>query len=99
MFKNIFQLYKTGNKLGLSKKEINKLLLFRNSKHSTLYTVLLIISVVALGFLIIILGIEAARNTINNTYPSGTLYSTVKENDFKKYKNILSLKRFKHFVR
>lgn len=79
MLKDIFQLYNTGKELGLSKKEMNKILLFRNSKYSMLYIILLIIAVSALGFLIIILGIEAAKNT----YPSGTKYSTVKEKDFK----------------
>lgn len=92
MFKSLFQLYKTGNELGLSKKEINKILLFRNSKHPMLYIFLLIITSVALGLMIIILGIEAARNTVNNTYPSGTLYSTVKNNDFKKKPRLITKK-------
>jgi len=68
--------------LGLNKKEIKKVFLFDNSKHYILYTILLIVSIVAFGILMIILGIQAFRNT----YPSGTLYSTVKKKDFNRRK-------------
>ena len=82
MFKDFFQLYQIGKELGLNKKEIKKVFLFDNSKHFILYTILLIVSIVAFEILMIILGIQAFRNT----YPSGTLYSTVKKKDFNRSK-------------
>ena len=78
MMKDIIQLFKIGKELGLSKKEINKVLIFDNSKHTLLYISLLIISFIFFGIIIIILGIEASRNT----YAAGTFYSTVKIKDF-----------------
>lgn len=80
MFKQIFQLYKIGKELGLNKKEINNLLIFDNTKHPTLYLVLLIIAIVATGIIAIILSIVISRNV----YPQGALYSTVKRKDFKR---------------
>lgn len=82
MFEKIFQIYKIGKELGLNKKEINKILLFENSKHPTLYLVLMILAIIATGALVIIFGITIAKNT----YPAGTLYSTVKKKDFKNKK-------------
>ncbi|MHA1319795.1 MAG: hypothetical protein ACTSQ1_08260 [Promethearchaeota archaeon] len=79
MMKDIIQLFKIGKELGLSKKEINRVLIFDNSKHTLLYKSLLIISFIFFSIIIIILGIEASRNT----YAAGTFYSTVKEKDFK----------------
>lgn len=79
MFKDIIQFYKIGKKLGLSRKEINKIFIFNNTEHRTLYTILSIIGIILFGAVIIILGIFIARNV----YPEGTLYSTVKEKDFK----------------
>jgi len=79
MIKDTIQLFKIGKELGLNKKEINRVLLFGNSKHTLLYKSLLIISFIFLGIIIIILGIEASRNT----YAAGTFYSTVKIKDYK----------------
>lgn len=84
MFKDFFQLYQIGKELGLNKKEIKEVFLFDNTKHSILYTILLIVSIVAFGILMIFLGIQAYRNV----YPSGTYYSTVKKKDFKRRKRI-----------
>ena len=78
MLENFFQLNKIGKELGLSKKEINKIFLFDNSKYPLIFTILMIIIFIFLGIFIIILGIEASRNI----YPAGTLYSTVKIDDF-----------------
>ncbi|MGB5913183.1 MAG: hypothetical protein WBH31_18490 [Promethearchaeia archaeon] len=80
MFKEIFQIYKIGKQLGLNKKEINKILIFDNTRHPTLYLVLLILAIVASGIIVIVLGIAIARNT----YPEGARYSTVKRKDFKR---------------
>ena len=80
--KDIIQLFKIGKELGLTKKEINRVLLFGNSKHTFLYISLLVISFIFFGIIIIILGIEASKNT----YAAGTFYSTVKIEDFDKKK-------------
>lgn len=77
--KDLIQLFKLGKELGLTKKEINRVLLFDNNKYSLLYKCLLIISVIFFGIVILIFGIEASRNT----YASGTFYSTVRTKDFK----------------
>ena len=84
MFKDFFQLYQIGKELGLNKKEIKSVFLFDNSKHYILYTILLIVSIVAFGILMIILGIQSYKNT----YPSGSYYSTVKKKDFKRRRRI-----------
>ncbi len=85
MLENFFQLVKIGKELGLSKKEINRVLLFGNSKYSILYILLIIATFIVVGIVImilVILGIEASRDV----YPAGTLYSTVKIKDFKEKK-------------
>ena len=79
MLEKLFQLNKIGKELGLSKKQINKILLFDNSRYPLLYKILMIITFVFVGVIIIILGIEASRHI----YPAGALYSTVKIKDFK----------------
>ncbi|MBY8989551.1 MAG: hypothetical protein KGD58_02260 [Candidatus Lokiarchaeota archaeon] len=84
MIKNSFHLFQIGKELGLTKKEIKNLSLFGNTKHPFLYTIVMIVSIVAFGILIIFLGIQAFRKI----YPSGTLYSTVKKEDFKRNKQI-----------
>jgi len=82
MLGNFFQLYKIGKELGLSKKEINRVFLFDDSRYPLFYKILIIIIFIFLGVFIIILGIEASRHI----YPAGTLYSTVKIKDFKSKK-------------
>jgi len=82
MMKDIIQLFKISKELGLSKKEMNKILIFGNSKHTLLYISLLIISLFFFG-IIIVLGIGAIEAS-RNTYASGTYYSTVKIKDFNK---------------
>ena len=79
MLGNFFQLYKIGKELGLTKKEINRVFLFDDSRYPLFYKILMIIVFIFLGTLIVILGIEGSRHI----YPAGTLYSTVKINDFK----------------
>ena len=79
MLENLFQLVKIGKELGLSKKDINRVLLFNNSKNPLLYIILMIIVFVVLGVVIIIVAIPPS----NDIYPAGSLYSTVKIKDFK----------------
>ena len=79
MLEKFFQLYRIGKELGLSKKEINRVFLFDDSRNPLFYRILMIIVFIFLGIFVIILGIEASRHI----YPAGTLYSTVKIKDFK----------------
>ncbi len=82
MLEKFFQLYKIGKELGLSKKEINRVFLFDDKRYSLLYKILLIISFIFFSIIIIILGIEASRNT----YAAGTFYSTIRIKDFNEKK-------------
>jgi len=82
MTKELIQLYKIGKELGLSKKEVNKVLFFDNTKNRVILLIILII-IFSIGGYFIVLIIEAS---ISNTYPSGTKYSTVKIKDFDKKK-------------
>ena len=78
--KDIIQLFKIGNELGLSKKEIKKVLFYDNSKNKVILLIISIIFFSIVGYFIALF-IESA---ISNTYPSGTKYSTVKIKDFDK---------------
>ena len=83
MFENILLIYKIGKDLGLSRREINKILLFDNTNHPTLYLVLMIVGIIGaviIGVAIVIFGIYLSRNT----YPAGTLYSTISKKDFRR---------------
>jgi len=82
MMKDLIQLFKIGKELGLSKKEINRVFLFDDKRYSLFYKILLIISFIFFGIIIIILGIEASRNT----YAAGTYYSTIRIKDFNEKK-------------
>ena len=82
MMKDLIQLYKIGKELGLSKKEINKVLFYENTKNRVILLIIYIILFSIVGYFIVMI-IETA---INNTYPSGTKYSTVKIKDFDKKK-------------
>lgn len=82
MLGSLFQLVKIGKELGLSRKEIGKILIFNNTKNPVLYTILLVIAIVSTGIFIIFIVIVVSRNI----YPAGALYSTVKTKDFKAQK-------------
>ena len=80
MFKEFFRLYDIGKGLGLSKKEINNIIIFDNSRHSILYKILIIIAASIIGVLMFVIASEAGKNI----YPANALYSTIKVKDFKK---------------
>ena len=80
--KDIIQLFKIGNELGLSKKEIKKVLFYDNSKNKVILLIILIIIFSIVGYFIVLF----IESTISNTYPSGTRYSSVKIKDFDKKK-------------
>ncbi len=91
MLEVFFQLNKIGKELGLSKNEINRVFLFDDRRYPLLFKILLIILFIFFGIVIIILGIEAFRNT----YAAGTFYSTVKIKDYKtkKWKFKIQIRR------
>jgi hypothetical protein len=66
----------------LSKKEVRNALFRGNNKHKVIFLILLIIAFSIVGIFIVVI-VESA---INNTYPTGTKYSTVKIKDFNKKK-------------
>ena len=80
--KDLIQLYKIGKELGLSKKEVNKVLFYDNIKNKVILLIILIIIFSIVGYFIILF----IESTTHNTYPSGTRYSTVKIKDFDKRK-------------
>jgi len=82
MMKDLIQLHKIGKELGLTKKEINKVLFYDNVKNKVILLIISIIIFSIVGYFLVLF-IESA---ISNTYPSGTKYSTVKIKDFDKKK-------------
>ena len=95
MLEKIFQLNEIGKELGLSKKEINRVFLFDDKRYSIFYKILLVIISIIIFSIVgyfIVLFIES---TISNTYPAGTLYSTVKIKDYKtkKWKFKIQIRR------
>ncbi|NVM36523.1 MAG: hypothetical protein HWN81_13080 [Candidatus Lokiarchaeota archaeon] len=82
IFNDISQLYKIGKELGLTRKEINSTLLFKNRYPLVLALMLIMfLSVFAILFWNIAL-ILYARST-EPVYPSGTKYSSISIKDFK----------------
>jgi len=84
MVSEIIKIIELGKELGLTKKEIIKILLFDNSKHALIWRILLIIIM-----LLILIGwfnslVFLTQKINESVYPSGMLYSTVKIKDFKK---------------
>lgn len=94
MFDEIISLYKIGKELGLTKKEINKILLFDNSKYPRHYNLLLFLILL----LIIILGVFSvftiSRYVASNTYARGTKYSSIGVKDFQKGTKNRKIKKF-----
>jgi hypothetical protein len=76
----MYQLYKIGRELGLTKKEIIRVLFLDNTRNKVIFTIILIIIFFMFGYFIILF-VESA---LNNTYPTGSRYSTVKLKDFDK---------------
>jgi len=85
----LIQLYKIGRELGLVKKEINKVFSYNNFKDRNLGGIILIIILIFIGFLVLVT-FSAVPNSpyipSNNTYQTGTLYSTVRIKDFNEKK-------------
>jgi hypothetical protein len=83
MKRELFQLYKIGRELGLKKKEIDKIFLYDNFKDRDFGGFILIIILMFIFILVIVSCLSVPPYVPkNNTYQTGTLYSTVKIKDF-----------------
>jgi len=84
MFFELIKIIEIGKELGLTKKEIIQIMIFDNNKYAYIWRILLIVFM-----LLIIIGwinslVFLTQKINESVYPSGTLYSTVKNKDFKK---------------
>ena len=70
--RDLIQLHKIGNELGLTKKEINKVLFYDKDKNKVILLIISIIIFSIVGYLIALF----IESTISNTYPSGCLLYT-----------------------
>ncbi len=80
MLFDIFRIYEIGKSLGLSRMEINRVMISGNKKLTTFWKVIIILSASIIGIIMIIL-------LVDNIYPANALYSTVKIKDFRKKRN------------
>ncbi|MFX1494841.1 MAG: hypothetical protein ACFFBZ_11210 [Promethearchaeota archaeon] len=84
MISDIIRLYRIGRELGLSKKDLNKILLFDDTKRPKVNTLLLFL-ILFLGLILsMVIAFTLLSYVGKNTYPTGARYSTVRINDFKK---------------
>jgi len=87
---DFLQIYKIGKELGLSRKEINTNLLFKN-RYQFILGIILIILLSVFFVLFYNIAIMLYANRPDSTYPSGTLYSSVRLKDFKNKKRSNSI--------
>jgi len=82
IFKDIFQLYKIGKELGLSRKEINSVLLFKN-RYPLILSLMLILFLTVFAILFWNVAIILYAQSTEPVYPRGTLYSSISLKDFR----------------
>ncbi len=82
IFKEIFQFYKIGKELGLTRKEIDSVLLFKN-RSPLILTLMLIIILAVFAFLFWNMALLFYMRTTEPVYPRGGLYSSISIKDFK----------------
>ncbi len=94
MIGDIIRLYRIGRELGLTRKDINKILLFDNTKRPKEYTMLLFL-VLFLGLIVsIVIAFTLLSYVGKNTYPKGAEYSAVQIKDFKKERKNHIIEKF-----
>jgi hypothetical protein len=88
MKRELFQLYKIGRELGLTKKEIDKVCLYDNfiddnfmDKYFGGFILIMILMFIIVLVIVSCLSVPPYVSK-NNTYQTGTLYSTVRIKDF-----------------
>jgi len=82
VFKDIFQLYNIGKELGLSRKEINSALLFKN-RYPLILALMLIVFLTVFAILFWNIAIILYAKSTEPVYPRGTLYSSISLKDFR----------------
>ena len=89
MKREAIKLYKIGRELGLAKKDIDKVFFYNSYKDRYFGGIVLIIIIIFIG-LIALATFSMVPNSpnipSNNTYQTGTFYSTVRIKDFNKRK-------------
>ncbi len=84
-----YKIHKIGKEMGLNKKDINNILFYKNDRpivNSILFWIIFLIIIIVALFTLSIIPLNSIMSQDNSTYPSGTLYSTVKTSDFKNKK-------------
>jgi len=84
MFGEMIRLYKIGRDLGLTEKEMNKFLLFDETKRPNFYRFLLLLLLMLFAFSTIIALFILKNYTGGSTYATGTKYSSIGVKDFRK---------------
>ena len=82
VLKDIIKLYKIGKELGLNRKEINSVLIFKN-RYPLVLALMLIIILTVFTVLFWNIALILYMRTTEPVYPEGTLYSSVSLKDFK----------------
>lgn len=90
MLGSIIKIYRTGKELGLTRKEIKKILLFDNSKRPKVYNILLLIALLALFIFSILSMTTVLGYVFENTYARGTLYATINTKDFQNKERLVN---------
>ncbi len=82
VLKDIIKLYKIGKELGLTRKEINSVLIFKN-RFPLILALMVIIILTVFTVLFWNIALILYMRTTEPVYPEGTLYSSVSLKDFK----------------
>ena len=82
IYKDIFQLYEIGKELGLSRKEINSTLLFKN-QYPLILALMIIIILMFFAFIFWDIALLLYMRTTEPVYTEGTFYSSVSLKEFK----------------
>jgi len=81
-FKDIFQLYKIGKELGLSREEINGTLLFKN-RFPLILALMLIVFIAVFTIFFWNVAILLYAKSTEPVYPRGAAYSSISLKDFR----------------
>lgn len=81
MFKELNQTYRIGKELGLKRSEINRTFMYSGNRSLLIKFLLIFFLALIAVFVVVVIVVES-----RSIYPSGTLYSSVKLNDFKNKK-------------
>ena len=82
IFKEVIKLYKIGKELGLTQKEINSVLLFKN-RYPFILALMVIIILMVFAFIFWDIALLLYMRTTEPVYPEGALYSSVSIKNFK----------------